>query len=55
MVTNTVTTSYLGYPIIITDRNVTVIAPDGRRVGHTTSVKQARLLIRGYRREGRRT
>lgn len=41
---------YLGFPLEITHRNVTVMHPEtGRRLGTVTSVKKARLFVRGYR------
>lgn len=51
--TDSVSTTYLGFPLTITDHAVTVRTPDGRRVGAATSVKQARLLVKGYRKAGR--
>jgi len=42
--------AYLGFPLEITATEVVVSTPAGRRVGRATSVKQARLLIRSYRR-----
>jgi hypothetical protein len=42
--------SYLGYPLLISEYSVVVSTPAGRRIGRVPSVKQARLLIRGYRR-----
>lgn len=47
-------TSFLGFPVEISDRDVVVFTPDGDRICTTTSVKQARLIVRGYRRETRR-
>jgi hypothetical protein len=49
----TVETTYLGYPLVITETQVTVRTKDGRRIGYATSVKQARLIVRGYRRASR--
>ena len=49
----TINTSYLRHPLTITETTVTVHTPDGRRIGQATSVKQARLIVRGYRRAGR--
>lgn len=48
-----VTTSYLGYLLEISDRTIIVRAPNGRRMCDATSIKQARLLIRSYRRSSR--
>jgi hypothetical protein len=49
-----VETSYLGYPLVITETRVTVRTKDGRRrIGYASSVKQARLIVRGYRRAER--
>ena len=45
-----VATSYLGYPLTIGPDTVTVRTPDGRRLAAATSVKQARLIVKGYRR-----
>jgi hypothetical protein len=45
-----VLTSYLGFPLLVTEQAVIVRTPDGRRMGSVTSMKQARLLIKGYRR-----
>jgi hypothetical protein len=46
---DTVTATYQGFPLVITDRDVTVYGPQGRRLYRATSVKKARLFIRGYR------
>ena len=46
-------TSYLKHPLTITETSVTVHTPDGRRICDATSVRQARLIVRGYRRAGR--
>ena len=40
---------YLGYPLEITERAVTVFTPEGRKVGQAASIGGARRLIRGYR------
>ena len=45
--------SYLGYPLTISKKEIVVFTPTGRRVCKAASVKQARLLIRAYRREER--
>lgn len=50
IVTGRVTSSYLGYPLLISDADVLVYTPAGRRMCSAASVKQARLLIRAYRR-----
>jgi len=50
IVTGRVTSSYLGYPLLISETEVTVYTPAHRRLGRVASVKQARLLVRGYRR-----
>jgi hypothetical protein len=42
--------SYLGYPLIVTDRKITVFTPALRKITEVSSVKQARLVVRGYRR-----
>jgi len=42
--------AYLGFPLEITATEIVVSTPAGRRVGCATSVKQARLLVRSYRR-----
>ena len=44
-------TSYLGFPLHVTDTTVTVLDKTGREIGTVGSVKQARLFVRGYRRE----
>lgn len=44
------TGKYLGYPLAITERTVTVFRPDGRFVGTAYSISGARRLVRGYRR-----
>ena len=49
----TVHSTYLRHPLTITETSVTVHTPDGRRIGQASSVKQARLIVRGYRRAGR--
>jgi hypothetical protein len=49
-----VTSSYLGYPLRIGHDEVEVFTPAGRRVCSAVSVKQARLVVRAYRREGSR-
>lgn len=46
--------SYLGYPLIISKAEVLVFTPAGRRMCSASSVKQARLLVRAYRRESSR-
>lgn len=48
-----VDTTYLGYPLTITDTTVTVRGRDGRQLGTVRSVKEARLFVRGYRRAER--
>jgi hypothetical protein len=45
-----VPSSYLGHPMLISDADVLVYTPAGRRMCSAASVKQARLLIRAYRR-----
>jgi hypothetical protein len=42
--------SYLGYPLEITDRDVTVYDQHDRKLVTVTSIGAARLFIRGYRR-----
>jgi hypothetical protein len=49
-----VASSYLGYPLLIGGDCVEVFTPAGRRMCAAASVKQARLLIRSYRRESSR-
>ena len=49
-----VRSSYLRFALEISDRGVKVTTPDGRRIGMVGSVSTARLLVRAYRREGRR-
>lgn len=44
------TSSYLGYPIEITDREVTVFDKHGRRLVKVASIGAARRFITGYRR-----
>jgi len=44
------TTAYLGYRLEVTATEVIVSAPVWRPIGRATSVKQARLLVRSYRR-----
>lgn len=44
-----ISTSYLGFPLLISDQSVTVRTPDGRRLGVEVSMAKARLLVRGYR------
>ena len=46
---DTVRALYLGYPLEITDRTITVTTPDGRRIARTQSLSTARRIIRGYR------
>jgi hypothetical protein len=41
-----VTSSYLGYPLLIGGDCVEVFTPAGRRMCAAASVKQARLLVR---------
>lgn len=41
---------YLGYPLIVKERDVTVLAPvSGRVIGTAYSMSGARRLVRGYR------
>lgn len=49
MSADTVTVTYLGFPLLVTDHDVTVYAPEGRRLYRATSIKKARLFVRGYR------
>lgn len=44
-----ISTSYLGFPLLVSDQSVTVRTPDGRRLGTEVSMAKARLLVRGYR------
>lgn len=43
-------TSYLGYPLLITDSFVTVRSPEGRKLASLTSVSKARRFVKDYRR-----
>lgn len=45
-----VASSYLGYLLTISDAEVFVFSPAGRRLGRATSVKSPRILVRSYRR-----
>lgn len=45
-----VAASYLGYPLLIGDADIRVFTPAGRLMCSAASVKQARALIRSYRR-----
>lgn len=40
---------YLGHPLVIRERDVTVLRPDGRLIGVAYSMSGARRLVRGYR------
>jgi hypothetical protein len=42
--------SYLGYPLHITKHTITVYTPQLRFITEAASVKQARLIVRAYRR-----
>jgi len=42
--------SYLGYGLQVFEDRVVVLDRAGRRLGEVSSVKQARLFVRGYRR-----
>lgn len=44
---------YLGYPLKITEREVTVYTHDGREIATVPSISTARRVIRGYRRGSR--
>lgn len=46
---NAVAATYLGFPLTITDQAVFVRTPEGRLVAAVPSMKQARLLVKGYR------
>lgn len=48
-----VLTSYLGFPMVVSEDHIWVRTPEGRLVAAVTSVKQARLVIRGYRKAAR--
>lgn len=48
-----VESSFLRYPLLISDAGVRVFTPNGRKVGDVASVKQARLLVRWCRKEQR--
>ncbi len=43
--------SYLGYPLEITNGDVSIFDRSGRKIATVASVGAARLFIRGYRRE----
>ncbi len=45
--------SYLGYPMLVTERDVHVLRPDGRPLGVERSMSSARRLVRGYRKASR--
>lgn len=46
--------SYLGFPLLIGDRAVVIFDPVSKReVCKVSSVKQARLFVKGWRREER--
>lgn len=40
---------YLGYPLLVKERDVTVFRPDGREIGLAYSMSGARRIVRGYR------
>lgn len=42
--------TYLGMPLEVTDRGVTVLDRKGRRLASFTTFHAARIFIRGYRR-----
>lgn len=44
---------YLGYPLVITERDVTVYTLDGREIATVPSISTARRIIRGYRKGSR--
>lgn len=43
-------TTYLGYPLLVAEKTVTVFTPADRKIATVASVKTARLVVRGYRR-----
>lgn len=45
--------TYLGYPLTITNRTVTVHAPDGREIGVAYELSGARRIVKGHRGYGR--
>lgn len=51
--TEQVATTYLGFPLTVTDTLVWVRTPEGRPIAAVASMKQARLCVRGYRKEAR--
>ncbi len=46
-----ITTSYLGYLLDVYERRVVIFDAQRRRLGEVTSMKKARLFVRGYRKE----
>jgi hypothetical protein len=42
--------TYLRFGLEIGERKVAVSTPDGRRIGETYSLPEARCMVRGYRR-----
>lgn len=51
---DTVTASYLGYPIVVGERELTIHDRDGRRLfAGRMEISTARAFIRGHRREAR--
>jgi hypothetical protein len=47
-------TTYQGFPLLVTEKFVGIHAPDGRFLCRVKTVKQARLFIKGYRKEAKR-
>jgi hypothetical protein len=45
--------TYMRYPLLITERGITIRTPDGLFVDTVASMKTARLVVRGYRRAER--
>lgn len=47
--------SYMGFGLDMSAAYVKVSTPDGRHLGIVRTLSAARALIRGYRREGRKS
>jgi hypothetical protein len=45
-----VESTYLGFPLLIGERTVTVLTPDGRHVAEVRGLATARNVVRAYRR-----
>lgn len=47
--------TYMRFLLLVTERTVAIRTPEGRKLATVASVKQARLLIKGYRKAARAT